>query len=41
MFIHKKNRLYTIFTRSGSRITYFRDAGVLIYPLAGDMKARG
>jgi hypothetical protein len=35
-----KNILYTIY-KSGSRITVFRDAGVIIYPLAGNIKARG
>jgi hypothetical protein len=39
MFIHKTG-LYIIY-RSGSRVTISRDAGVIIYPLAGDIMARG
>jgi hypothetical protein len=34
------NILYSIY-RSGTRITVFRDAGVIIYPLAGYKEARG
>jgi hypothetical protein len=34
-----KNSLYSIYN-IGSRITFFRDAGVIIYPLAGNIKAR-
>jgi hypothetical protein len=39
MFIHK-TVLYIIY-KNGSRVTISRDAGDIIYPLAGNMMARG
>jgi hypothetical protein len=35
-----KTVLYDIY-RNGARVTISRDAGIIIYPLAGNMMARG